>query len=274
MSNTYRAAALVVVGALALAGCAGTEPASAPGTSDAPAPDTSARSVPPSAARSPSAAPTNPGAGEARYSCDDDSTPFALSLFNAPGTAELEGHPVAERLRAAITQREFTIASFPASGYWLVDRTADKAEYVARAMGGNPPFVHATFQMRDGAWNLWAYGECRPTIALDDASLATWIFDPALPVPNGEATSFTALVTERACTGGKPMAGRLLPPLITYGAEAISVVFAARPLAGVGFDCPGNPSMRVVVELRELIGGRRLLDGAFFPPTDPSAPVS
>lgn len=265
-----------MVGALALAGCLGTQ--SRPVTPVPPTPSASSTSSPasPSAAAStsPPAAPTNAGDGEARYSCDDNAARFSLSLFDAPGNAEREGHPAAERLRAALAQREFTIDSFPAGGYWLVARTDDQADYIARATDGDPPFVHATFRMRDGAWNLWAYGECRPTIALDGASLATWILDPAVLVPRGAATSFTALVNERACTGGKPMGGRLLPPLITYGADTISVVFAARPLAGDGHDCPGNPSMRVVVELREPIGGRRLLDGAFFPPADPSAPAS
>jgi hypothetical protein len=274
--TTYRAIALAVVGALALSGCSGRQstpvapvtPARTAPSASSPAPSSATASA------SSSAAPTNAGFGEARYSCDDDSAPFSLSLFDAPANAESEAHPAAERLRAALAQREFTIDSFPAAGYWLVSRTADKAEYIARATDGDPPFVHATFQRRDGAWNLWAYGECRPTIALDGASLATWVLDPALVIPSGAATSFTALVNERACTGGKPMAGRLLPPMITYGADTISVVFAARPLGGAGHDCPGNPSMRVVVELREPIGGRRLLDGAFFPPADRSAPAS
>jgi hypothetical protein len=276
MSNTFRAAALAlaVVVALALVGCARTEPA--PVSSGVPAP--SASSAPASAlapaSAAPSAARTNEPTDEARYSCDDDSTPFSLSLFDVPATAELEAHPTAERLRAAIVQHEFTVNSFPASGYWLVSRTPTKAEYVARAVGGDPPLVYAAFDVRDGAWALWAYGQCRPTIALDGLSLATWTLDPAIPMPRGESTSFGALVNERACTGGKPMAGRLLPPSITYGSGAITVVFAARPLAGHGFDCPGNPSTRVVVELREPLGGRRLLDGAFFPPADPSAPAS
>lgn len=279
MADTYRtvglavglALALTVVGALSLLGCGKTEPAPVTG---APVPSGSSQSPSATVSASPSAAPTNDATGEARYSCDDQTTPFSLSLFDAPATAELEAHPTAERLRAAVAQGEFTIASFPSSGYWLVSRSATKAEFVARAVGGDPPLVYAAFEMRDGAWALWAYGQCRPTIALDGLSLATWTFDSALPRPSGEATSFTALVNERACAGGKPIAGRLVPPLITYGPEAITVVFAARPLAGDGFDCPGNPSMRIVVELREPLGSRRLLDGAFFPPADPNGSAS
>jgi hypothetical protein len=80
-------------------------------------------------------------------------------------------------------------------------------------------------------------------------------------------------VTERVCSGGPPLDDRLLPPSITYGTDAITVTFLARRLVG-GHECLGDPNFRVVVELREPIGQRRLLDGAFFPPFDPTAPVS
>ena len=66
------------------------------------------------------------------------------------------------------------------------------------------------------------------------------------------------------------MLGRLLPPSITDGAESISLVFAARPLEDDMFTCPGNPSTRVTVELREPLGDRRLLDAGLFPPRDAS----
>jgi hypothetical protein len=99
------------------------------------------------------------------------------------------------------------------------------------------------------------------------------MLDPALPPPDAAETRITALVTERACASGKQMGARLQPPSMDYGADAITIVFSARPLAG-GQDCPGNPSTRVVVQLREALGDRQLLDGAFFPPADPSAPAS
>jgi hypothetical protein len=70
------------------------------------------------------------------------------------------------------------------------------------------------------------------------------------------------------------MGARLQAPRITYGQDAVLVVFAARPLEGDAFDCQGNPSMRVVVQLREPLGDRQLLDGGFFPPAEPVAPES
>ncbi len=62
-------------------------------------------------------------------------------------------------------------------------------------------------------------------------------------------------MTERTCTGVQPMLGRLLPPSIAYGAESISLVFAAKP-----------------VELRKPLRDRRLLDAGLLPPRDASLP--
>jgi hypothetical protein len=262
MSSLYRVIAFFVAGTLTLAACAGTGPilptSNAPATSGAPAPSEPA-----------AASPTSSGVGEVRYTCAAPPG-FPLSVFDRPAGAELAADPAAAALRKALGTE--LAHGFPRSGYWLVGRGPTRADFVARAEGGDSPFAYASFEVHDGAWTLWGYGECRPTVVLEGMSLATWTFDSALPAPDNEATSFTALVTERACTGGKPMAGRLLPPAITYGVEAISVIFAAKPLPGE-HDCPGNPSSRVGVELREPLGDRRLLDGAFFPPADPSAPT-
>ena len=70
------------------------------------------------------------------------------------------------------------------------------------------------------------------------------------------------------------MGDRLLPPAITYGADSVLIVFGARPLVyeGVMVSCPGNPASRVVVQLREPLGDRQLLDGGLFPPSEPVAP--
>jgi hypothetical protein len=206
-----------------------------------------------------------------RYTCDAPPG-FLLSVFEQPAIAELEAGPSGDAFRAALTQ-DLAANGFPKSGYWLVARGPARADYVARSVAGNAPFVYLSFEIHDGVWTLWGYGECRPSLVLEGRSLATWTLDPDAPAPNDLATSFAALVTERSCTGGKAMGERLLPPTISYLPDTIRVVFSARPLAG-GHDCPGNPPTRVVVELREPVGDRRLVDGAFFPPADPSVPAT
>lgn len=227
---------------------------------------TAAPSAPPGS--TPTVAPTG---GEAvvegfRYSCDGPPG-FPPGLLDAPATAETESHPSAATLRAAIADAGPDIDMLPASGYWLVHRDATKAQYLARDPAGE--LVEATLEVADGAWRLVGWGGCRPTILLPRLSLATWVLDPDAPAPGPDATTFTALVTERTCTGGQPMGARLRPALIVAGPGAVLVVFAATPLAGDAFECQGNPSMRVVVQLPEPLGERRLLDGSSFPAADP-----
>ncbi len=202
-----------------------------------------------------------PLAGEIRYSCGGPPG-FLPSLLDQEPNAELESHPSAEALRQTIARNELETDILPKSGYWLASRDASSAQYIARGPGADDPqFVEATFNNERATWTLAGWGPCQPTIVLDGLSLATWTLDPELPLP-----------TERTCTGAQPMLGRLLPPSITYGAGSISLVFAARPLEGDMFTCPGNPSTRVTVELREPLGDRRLLDAGLFPPRDASLP--
>lgn len=245
---------------IALAGCAspGSPAGSAPGqgSSDAPA------VVPPGVG----------DVGDTRYACGDQHG-FLPSLLDQPADAELEDHPSAVALRSAIAEVGLDIDMLPPSGYWLVHRDDRVAEYLARdPAGAEPDLISVTFENEGGIWRNAGWGGCRPEIVLDGLSLATWTLDPDVAPPDASAKTFTALVNERSCTGGKAMGGRLQPPSITYGRDSILVVFAARPLEGDAFECPSNPSTRVVVQLREPLGARRLLDAAFFPPAEPVAP--
>jgi hypothetical protein len=238
--------------ALAVAGCAPATPSPSAAPSDAP---------PPAA-----------GLGETRYTCTG-APGFLPSLLDQPAIAELEDHPSAVALRAAIAEVGPDIDMLPASGYWLLNRDDRSAEYLARdPAGAESDFVFAHMENQGAGWTNGGWGGCRPEIVLDGLNLATWVLDPDVPPPGAGATTFTALVSERTCTGGKPMGARLQPPSITYGPDAVLVVFGARPLEGDSFDCPSNPSTRVVVQLREPLGERRLLDAGFFPPAEPVAP--
>lgn len=245
-----RTAAVAMLGVLLIASC-GQAPQSEP------------------LAESPPAA----GLGEIRYSCSGPPG-FLPTLLDQEPIAEFESHPSAAALRRTI-QAGDQADMLSAGGYWLASRDESGAQYIARGpAGADPPFVEATFNNEGGSWTLAGWGQCQPTIVLDDLSVATWTLDPALPPPDAATTSFTALVTERTCTGGQPLLGRLLPPSIAYGADTVTVVVAATPLPGDVFTCQGNPSTRVTVELGEALGDRRLLDGAFFPPIDPTVPLS
>lgn len=212
---------------------------------------------------------------ETRYACDGPPG-FLPGLLDEPATAEREDHPSAAALREAIARGGPDLDLLPDGNYWLVSRERGVAHYLAQA----PPdediaFVSAIVEDNGAGWKLAGWGQCQPQIVLDGLSLATWFLDPELPIPDADTTTFTALVTERACASGQAMGGRLRAPSITYADDSVLVVFAAIPPAGDGFQtCPGNPWMRAVVELREPLGDRDLLDGAFFPPVQPIAPDS
>jgi hypothetical protein len=267
----------LLVMTLAIAGCApAISPApTAPREPTAPPAPSEAAPAPTGTEPAPSVDPPGVGdLGETRYSCGEPSS-FLPALLDEPANAELEDHPSAAALRAAIAEVGPDIDLLPESGYWLVYRDELDAYYLARAPAGtDPEFADARIEFEGGVWKLGGWGQCRPRIVLDGLSLAAWVLDPEAPPPDATATTFTALVTEWSCTGGKPMGGRLQPPSITYGRESVLVVFAARPLEGGDFDCPGNPSTRAVVQLREPLGERRLLDAGVFPPAEPVAPES
>lgn len=279
MSRTLLAVLLVTV---VLAGCApATAPAASTPTAIATLPAGSATLSTDPSGSAPSPTVARPGEadlGDTRYSCGDPPG-FLPAILTQPANAELENHPTAAALRAAIAEHGADIDLLPPSGYWLVHRDGKVADYLARApgggdpTGGEPEFVSARIDFQGGAWTLGGWGQCRPVIVLEGVSVANWVLDPDLPRPDAQATTFTALVSERACTSGQPMGDRLQPPSITYGHESVLVVFAARPLQSEnGFDCQGNPSMRVAVQLSEPLGERHLLDASMFPPAEPVAP--
>ena len=212
---------------------------------------------------------------EFRYTCGDP-VGFLPSLLDQPATAETEDHPSAAALRAALADPGPDFDLLPDTGWWLIVRDDDSAEYVARrgVAAADPPFASASFMAERGAWKIAGWGDCRPTAVMGGLSVATWVLDPNLPPPGPEATQITALVTERSCTGGQEMGARLRPPSITYTDDAVLVVFTAQPLQGDAFTCQANPPTRVVFELREPLGDRQLLDAAFFPPVEPVEPAS
>lgn len=235
-----------------------------------------------SACGTPSASPSGAAAprdglplAETRYACDGPPG-FLPGLLDEPANAEREEHPSAAALREAIARGGPDIDLLPDADYWLVSRERGVAHYLAQAPSDEDiDFVSAIVEDTGAGWKLAGWGQCQPQIVLAGLSLATWVLDPDLPTPDADTTTFSALVTERACASGQAMGGRLRPPSITYADDSVIVVFAAVPPPGDGLQtCPSNPSMRAVVELRETLADRDLLDGAFFPPVEPIAPES
>ncbi len=65
--------------------------------------------------------------------------------------------------------------------------------------------------------------------------------------------------------------GWTLDPLVIYEERSINIAFAIRDLPG-GHDCRGNPPYPYVLEMREPLGDRTLLDASKVPPSPPLGP--
>lgn len=102
-----------------------------------------------------------------------------------------------------------------------------------------------------------------------DGSEAVWHLDPAVPTPGPEATSFVAMVTERACASGRDISDLLLPPVIQYGNDAVTVSLYLEPLPGGAQNCTGTAPARFTIELSEPLGDRQLVDGVGGTDDDP-----
>jgi hypothetical protein len=200
-----------------------------------------------------------------RYACGQN--PFDPAVLDQPGTAETGADPVAEVLRAHLRSEEGGPIALPISGWIVVRESPVLVELIAPR--GDEEYAFVTVEQRDGRWQVGGWGGCRPMAVLEGLSLATWNYAPDEMEPLPDTTSFDAVITERACTGGQEMGDRLLPPMVAYGDTEITIIFAARLLPG-GHDCQGNPSTRVTIFLQEPLGDRVLRDGAYFPSNDPA----
>jgi|GEM_PF-1168681 len=99
-----------------------------------------------------------------------------------------------------------------------------------------------------------------------DLGLASFRVAPNVAL-TADMTEIEVLVTERACNSGEDAKGRIEEPVVTVGAESVTVVFAVRPRGGAQ-DCPSNPETPYVMVLDEPLGDRVLLDGSEVPPRD------
>ena len=82
---------------------------------------------------------------------------------------------------------------------------------------------------------------------------------------NGEAvtpdsTHIDLGVTRLGCASGKT--GTVLDPVVRFDAARVVITASVEPLPqGVGYNCQGNDSVSVGVDLDEPIGQRSLVDG-------------
>ena len=206
------------------------------------------------------AASRAPGSGDRSllYTCGS-SDPFLSTLFDDPAT-DLTRTPPGRAVHAVAAEDPFLAEA----GWHLAGSDVESATFVAW-MPRAEAFAYARATLEGTAWRVDEWGGCIPRVWEPGASAADWMLAPSQRL-TPMTTSFAVDVTERACAGGQSSAGRIKPPIVVYQADAILVAFTVHPLPG-GHTCPANPATRVVVELREPVGARQVLDAGTLPPS-------
>ncbi len=196
--------------------------------------------------------------------CGEGDVAFHPALLSAAGRAEAEPDGAAEALRREIASG----ARIPATGWTRVAQTADFAQFVAQDVDEGD-WWEVTFSLDAGSWRLSSHGVCRlQPLVPEGVSVAAWRVDPSFPGPAAGDRTIHALINERACAGGRPPNGRVLPPVIAVSADRVTITVLVRTLPG-GNDCPGNPDFPVDIQLTEPLGARSLFDGGVFPSAGP-----
>ena len=103
--------------------------------------------------------------------------------------------------------------------------------------------------------------ECPLTVPTPEhLNTVNWALDPAHEAPSADSTQVHLLLTERECVSGIEIGDRLVGPDIHYTSEEVRIGFAATPPPGDAFNCQGNPSTPITVDLAEPLGERSLVD--------------
>lgn len=222
------------------------------------APASSVSGIQPAASQA--AAASQMPAGRPMLTCG--SLPFDASALIGGGIPP-DAHPANEALAAVLSKGGADgLDRLPKTGWVLVAAVPARADFMAVI---DDAWAFISFVPRPDGWEPEKWGPCTPGVLVEGLELAEWTLDPDQPLPEPESTTFSALVTERACASGRPMGDRLRPPSMWFTESGLVVLFTVTPQPG-GHDCQGNPSSRVIVKLPEPLGDRQLYDGSVFPP--------
>jgi hypothetical protein len=84
---------------------------------------------------------------------------------------------------------------------------------------------------------------------------------------DAESARLTAQVNERECTSGRDPGPFLHEPYVVETSDKVTIFWTSEPPKG-GQNCPGNPSVDRVVELKQPLGTRLVFDGFHYPPRE------
>ena len=218
--------------------------------------------TPPSPSVEPTATPSSSGAGGAgqMLTCGEGGPEFKASVLDAP--AELTGpDPAIQALHAHLASGGYP--GMPADGWRTVVASDTSVTFLARAAATWWSITMAPDAA--GGWQVLEEGECRLAVRLPQTmSYAEWRLDPKHP-PTPGTLSVTLLATELACASGKAPGSRMQTPVVVETDTSVTITLLVRKQGNA--DCPSNPEVPVVAQLRAPLGSRSLLDGSTYPAT-------
>lgn len=193
---------------------------------------------------------------------------FHITALEGPDVANEIG-PEFDRLREVIERYDGQEPETPLTSNWrLLVRSENRALFLADSARG-PNYVRLERDL--GGWNFRGSGDCQLHMVLGaGVGSAQWWVDPRRPAPTADSTSLEILLRERACASGSYATGRIVPPLVVYAADSITITMGVREIGGT---CPGSPATPAVVMLEGQIGDRVLLDGYHIPPQPARPPL-
>ena len=228
--------------------------------------------------------PPSPRATEApgpavldRYLCND--TPVALDVLGA-------GRPATDLDPAQLTTLEsmdlnagpdwasWTVLEESASAIVLIRPTpAEGKAYELYGIELVPPGGGAlpVNDTSDPAWSVSRWSSCDVRADLDGLNNVSLGLEREHSI-EPDARQVTVLVHEDACTGGADPTARIEIVSVEYTPTSVEVLVGTRPLdGGLAVTCPGNPTVPFMIELREPIGDRSLVDASTYPKSELSS---
>jgi hypothetical protein len=123
--------------------------------------------------------------------------------------------------------------------------------------------VHTLGMEREGnTWRVDGWGDCQLSPVLKEGLSRVEVTGYRV---DAGSTHLTATVRERECASGRDPERFLHEPFVVETDSSVILYWTSEPPTG-GQDCQGNPSVDRVVELKEPLGTRMVLDGLSYPP--------
>jgi hypothetical protein len=282
---TFLAAALIVIGCTAN----GPSPSEPRETSTPPASFAPPASTVPPASIGPSAAPAfepspvpfpevSSATDDVLAAAGSDGTPglvtcgtdfvFDVNDLDAPTGAQDRAGPEFDALRQFLRDDRDLLGPNPGANPEVreIAREDGRVAFLMERADPGPwsgdggPFLYVYFNRLGGTWHWAGSGDCQPR-AWGPAGYvgAQWALDPAFATPKPSTRVVHVLVSERQCSGGKSVSGRIGPAYVVVDRYEVHIEILVRARARDEVCRPASAAP-ATLELPTPLGDRGLHD--------------